>query len=193
MSRGLLCETRMQRAADGGTSGQIRRMSGALSICNGWAMKSNRLFAFLLFLLFSLSVLATAESVDYKKLGIRTFEIQGKNKLIKIRLDVNIADWRISCNRKTAIVWGQTLSRLKTGVSPYATIYIIDLTKGKSLNFYTTTRGPFDVEFDKNESRAFIDDFIVDAKTGKILSTFNAEDQEAEKERCASFTGQKLE
>ena len=90
---------------------------------------------------------------------------------ISKNLGIDYADSRVSCNGRIMVIWGQTRERLPVGAPPYVEVYVVNMSDGQVLNKFTTTRGPFDVEFDEKINVIVIDDFLLNAKDGKILHT----------------------
>lgn len=117
------------------------------------------------------AILSAAADITVKSDSDGILRIYNDGQNFAVPLEIQIADWRISCNQQRAVVWGQTTKQLPIGVVPYATVYVIDLLKGGVLNSFTTTRGPFDVDFDASGSIILIDEYVLDARSGEIKST----------------------
>ena len=90
------------------------------------------------------------------------------------------------------IIWGQTKNKIPIGTPPYATVYTVNLNEMKVLGSHTTTRGPFEVNFDSLGIHALVDEFLIDASKGRLTSTELKEDTPFTPESCEHFPGKTL-
>lgn len=66
-------------------------------------------------------------------------------------------------------------------------VYIIVLKRGKPINHYTGTRGPYEVAFSRDQKTAIVDDDVVDLATGKLVDVID--EMKLDVETCPSFPG----
>jgi len=109
-----------------------------------------------------------------------------------LSLEIVISGWKVSCSKTRAIVWGQTTRELPLGEPPYAEVYVLDLHRGGILDSFTTNRGPFDIEFDSAGSYVIVDDFVIDAESGRIKFTEVPPSFKQQAETCPDFPGRVL-
>ncbi|WP_148289017.1 hypothetical protein [Herbaspirillum sp. B65] len=108
-------------------------------------------------------------------------------RTIKIKLDIPVNHWTVNCHRDRAIIWGQDLSQARIGAPPVTKVYIIDLKRGKPINHYTGTRGPYEAAFSRDQKTAIVDDDVVDLATGKLVDVID--EMKLDVETCPSFPG----
>lgn len=110
----------------------------------------------------------------------------------EVLLEVNIADWRVTCDRRRAIVWGQTTRQLPTGVPPYAMVYVVDLIRAVARESFATTRGPFEVQVNEAGTLGVVDEYVVDLASGEVKLTEIPRDLDFRAESCSDFRGRRL-
>lgn len=120
----------------------------------------------------------------------RLFVFRGGQR-IAVALEVHIAGWRVSCDRRHAIVWGQTTRELPVGESPYATVYVVDMASAVARESFTTTRGPFEVEIDEPGALGIVDEYVIELATGKVKLTEAPDQAGFRSESCSDFQGRR--
>ncbi len=98
-----------------------------------------------------------------------TFHYNQQNHEMRFRLCIIVANWKVDLSDRRAVVWGQTNATLQLSETPYASYYILDLEHQKILGEYSTTRGPFDVEFNEKTNRISVDDAVFRFDTGAVV------------------------
>lgn len=153
------------------------------------------LFRFLTHFLFAWSVsgciAAGVDGAILERASTNTLSVAQEGRTKIIELEVSIADWRVSCNRRYAIVWGQTTRRLPDGVPPYAVIYVVDVERASVRESFTTTRGPFEVQFDEAGLLGIVDEYVVNLPSGEIRFTEVPPDLNFRAESCPDFPGRR--
>lgn len=115
------------------------------------------------------SVDVYAASISHAKCQkFNLFLYKRQNQETRFRLCITIADWKVDPSDRRAVVWGQTTDTLPMGETPYAKYYILDLEHQTVLGEYSTTRGPFEVEFSEKTNRISIDDAEFFFDTGAV-------------------------
>lgn len=144
---------------------------------------------FLLLVLFGESALG-AENQDLRRSFrgvVNRFTFDLGKRTITIRLNILINGWTVNCARTRAVVWGIDRGKEQPGAPPFSRVYIINLEKGKIINQYTVTRGPFGATFSADRRMAMVDDYVVDQDSGEVVSmTYYTK---LDEESCPSFPG----
>ncbi|AON53041.1 hypothetical protein [Herbaspirillum seropedicae] len=115
------------------------------------------------------------------------FVYEAGKRTIPIKLDIPVNHWAVNCARDRAIIWGQDLSQARIGAPPVTKVYIIDLKRGKPINHYTGTRGPYEAAFSRDQKMAIVGDDVVDLATGKLVNVID--DMKLDVETCPFFPG----
>lgn len=109
-----------------------------------------------------------------------------------VELAITIADWLVSCDRRHAIVWGQTTRALPIGIKPFAVVYVVDMKQLTTRESFTTTRGPFEVRIDAAGALAMIDEYVLDLPTARVRFTEAPSGFDFQPESCPEFAGRRL-
>ncbi|MGY0651018.1 hypothetical protein ACW7GZ_03970 [Luteimonas sp. A537] len=115
------------------------------------------------------------------------FSFDRGNRTANIPLDVTVSGWAVSCSRTRAIVWGHDNNLVEMGAPPVVKVYLIDIERDEPINHYTVTRGPYEVTFSRDQSRATVDDYVVDQASGEVIGM--TEDINLAAESCPLFSG----
>lgn len=111
--------------------------------------------------------------------------VRGGNRLA-VALDVHIAGWHVSCDRRHAIVWGQTTKTLGLGEPPFATVYVVDMANAVARESFTTTRGPFEIAIDQSGALGIVDEHVIELPTGRVRLTEIPHDASFRPESCGA-------
>jgi hypothetical protein len=151
-------------------------------------------YLFALTLVFSLPscMAADSEALLLKKASDNSFVVGRGDMKKRIVLDISIADWLVSCDRKYAVVWGQTIKELPIGATPYAKVYVVDMSDAVARDSFTTTRGPFEVEIDVTGTLGIVDEYLIELETGIVKFTELPREPSIQKESCPDFRGRRL-
>lgn len=115
------------------------------------------------------------------------FSFERNKKTITLRLHILINGWVVNCARTRAAVWGVGRGKERLGVPPFSKVYLINLEKGKIINYYTVTRGPYGATFSADRKVVMVDDYVIDQATGEVVTmTYYSK---PEVETCPSFLG----
>lgn len=115
------------------------------------------------------------------------FEFEIGTRTINIHLNIFINDWAVNCARTRAVVWGVDRSKEQLGIPPFSKVYLINLEKGKIINYYTVTRGPYGATFSADRRVVMVDDYVIDQATGEVVNMTYY--MKPEIETCPSFPG----
>lgn len=135
---------------------------------------------------------AEAQDRAFSKGDADVFVIRQGSATHRLKLNVTIAGWKVSCSRSRAVIWGQTRSDLPIGTPPYASVYILDVQLPKVIGELTTTRGPFDVDFTRDNRFIVVDENVIEFATGRVMSSELPPGFKVEPESCAEFLGKSL-
>ncbi len=153
-------------------------------------LTSHYSLALFLFALFACPASAGAETPRHRS-AFRAvgnqFAFEAGRRTVAVQLDIPVNQWTVNCTRTHAIVWGIDQRKLPMGVPPFNKIYVIDLRRGKPVDHFTRTRGPYGARFSKDQTMAIVDDEVVDLAKGKVVGYIY--DMKLDDETCPPFPG----
>lgn len=153
-------------------------------------MKFKNTITLLFLFIFVASGAACADNLNLSQSFRATanqFSFDRSQHTINIPLDVSVSGWVVNCSRTRAIVWGQDKNLVEVGAPPVVKVYVINIEHAEPISHYSVTRGPYEATFSQDQTRAIVDDYVVDPMSGEVIGM--KEDINLVAESCPSFSG----
>ncbi|RZA27845.1 MAG: hypothetical protein EOP92_40880, partial [Lysobacteraceae bacterium] len=100
-----------------------------------------------------------ADNFSVEKIGKHTLQIQKLRKREKFSFDYEISSYEVNCAKTIIAVWGEWHPYKKFHLQDRIAVKIsvLDINANRVLGDFTVTRGPYRIQYKKNERAILVD------------------------------------